>query len=116
MRVAPIKWQAEWIWDAYRRETPNTLLFFKKVVDLPAEVQSASIQISCSGSYKLYINSTYIGRGPYPADPAWQSYDSYELDATPFVPGVNLITVKAYNYGVGTHSRPWVAGEIGRAS
>lgn len=112
MRVAPIKWQAEWIWDAYRRETPNTLLFFKKVVDLPAEVQSASIQISCSGSYKLYINSTYIGRGPYPADPAWQSYDSYELDATPFVPGVNLITVKAYNYGVGTHSRPWVAGGL----
>ena len=51
-----------------------------------------------TGADQLFINGTFLGRGPARCDPAFQYYDSYAIGPHLHV-GNNVIAVLAHSYG-----------------
>ncbi|MCE5323489.1 glycoside hydrolase family 78 protein [bacterium] len=103
-------WNAKWIWARAHSSTPNFYMYARKEFDA-ASVSNATVCVSCSTEYKLYVNGHYVGRGPSPCHPSFQYYDSYDIRGY-IRPGGNVIGVLCYNYGVGTHSRPQAPGGL----
>ena len=64
--------------------------YFRKVVFLDsASVKNAKVKITAVGSFKLYVNGTYIGSGS-----KWKTL--YEFDISGYaVPGLNVVCVDA---------------------
>ncbi|MHB9038031.1 MAG: family 78 glycoside hydrolase catalytic domain [Armatimonadota bacterium] len=91
-------WQAEWIWAKSHSRTSNFYMYARKEFSVES-VTSASIHVTCSSEYKLYVNGRYVGRGPGPCHPALQYYDSYDLKRY-IRRGGNVIGVLCYNHGV----------------
>ncbi|MFH0797292.1 MAG: family 78 glycoside hydrolase catalytic domain [Candidatus Omnitrophota bacterium] len=104
-----MEWKANWLWAAGRGKAVNQYLYARKVVEIPGAVNSAQVYCACFSRYKLYVNGKYVGRGPSHCNPAWQYYDEYGL-AGYLRPGRNVIAVICYNYGIGTHNRPYCRG------
>jgi hypothetical protein len=98
----PARWTAFWIWDAGRQATVNYHFHTRRVFELGEAATSASLHVSAQTDYQLYINGRFVGRGPTPSDPAWQSYDTYDVSRL-LVKGKNVIAIACHNDGVGTH-------------
>ena len=95
-------WSASWIWYPGARWTVNFHLLARRLFELNEPVLRASLRISANTDYKLHVNGAYLGRGPVPADPRYQSYDTYEV-ANYLKSGANVMGIIAHNYGVGVH-------------
>jgi len=112
----PLQRRAEWIW----RERPglpirgngswgrpdyeqdrNLYVYFRRTFDLPAAPREALAHVSADGRYRLFVNGSYVGRGPARCDPLWQYYDSYDI-ATLLRPGRNVVAVLVHSYGQDT--------------
>lgn len=103
-------WRAKWVWAENYSETPNCYIYARREFEVP-DSPRATVYVTCSTEYKLYINGRYLGRGPSPCHPAFQYYDTY--DATRVLrSGKNVVAVLCYNYGVGTHCRPQAPGGL----
>lgn len=92
------EWQARWIWDRQRRTPLNTFVCFRRVIELTAVPAKAIARVSADGRYKLYVNGTFVARGPAPYDPRWQEYD--EVDVAPYLRrGANVIAAIVVHFG-----------------
>ncbi|GAB4425170.1 MAG: hypothetical protein Kow00106_21850 [Anaerolineae bacterium] len=100
----PLSWAAHWIWYPAAQDTVNFHCFARKAFQLASPVREATLHISVYTDYTLYINGTFVGRGPLPGDPSRPFYDTYEV-ANLLAPGENVLAVLCHNYGVGTHWR-----------
>ena len=101
-KAEPVNWKANWIWFPGQQKTINYTCFARKQFNVKEPVKSALLNICGFTDYILYINGTFVGRGPTPSDPAYQSYDTYDVKAL-LKSGVNTIAVACHNYGVGIH-------------
>jgi len=70
----------------------------RKTFDLAAPPREALARVSADGRYRLYVNGTYIGRGPTRCDPAFQSYDIHDI-APHLRPGRNVVAILLHSYG-----------------
>src|SRR6266498_3916646 len=83
---------------------------------LNASPSAATLSITASNRYMLYINGEYIGRGPARSGQFWKSYDTYDA-ARELHTGNNVIAVLAYYYGVdNNYSRDERAGLFAQLS
>lgn len=106
--------RAEWVW-RHRPALPtgmaarfgpprsvadeaNRFIYFRKTFTVDERAHTALLHISADGRYQLFVNGTFIGRGPARCDPAFQYYDSYEI-APHLRPGQNVIAVLVHSYG-----------------
>jgi hypothetical protein len=80
------------------KEEQNRFVYFRKTFQLLQSPEQATLKISADGRYQLFVNGQFVGRGPARCDPAWQTYDSYDLQ-TYLQPGKNLIAVLGHSYG-----------------
>ena len=94
--------KANWIWYPGRHQTVNYSCFARRQFDVKGPVSKALLHISVFTDYILYVNGSFIGRGPTPSDPAFQSFDTYDVKEY-LKPGANSIAVACHNYGVGVH-------------
>jgi hypothetical protein len=80
----------DWMW--YGSSCDNCVRFFKKTVDVPGDVKTASITISADDSYWLYVNGNFVG-----SDERKLGYSNAETyDIANFLnPGSNVIAIKA---------------------
>jgi alpha-L-rhamnosidase len=97
-----VNWNAEWIWQRGARETDNFYLLARKEIALDRIPAGAKIFVTAGSIYKLYINGTYIGRGPNPSDHSYYYYDIYDVSSH-LKPGKNAIAAICYNYGPKAH-------------
>lgn len=69
-----------WIW--CEGTSQNAYVMFAKTVHLPAPGMPVGVRISASYHYELYINGSFIARGPVHGDPRWCQYDElvYETE------------------------------------
>jgi len=95
-------WSAYWIWYPNHRHTVNFHFFARKTFYLDAKPVAAVLRVTAHTDYKLFVNGKYIGRGPTPSDPRWQSYDIYQVEEV-LLPGYNVLAVVCHNYGIGVH-------------
>ena|GEM_PF-222589 len=101
-KVGPFD-RAQWIWCAGEEVPKNFYLYCRKTFTLKENVASATIHATADSRYKLYVNGTFVGRGPARADQRWQYYDSYDV-ASHLRAGENVIAAMVHQYGVPTHS------------
>lgn len=94
-------WQAEWIWHGKESAPYHHFLFLRKTFQIAEKSASATLRITATDRYRLFVNGAYLGRGPERCDPRWQSYDSYDLQDK-LSDGKNCIAVQAYFYGCST--------------
>lgn len=97
-------WSAKWIWLKGSREEVNCHVLFRHTFDCPDDIKKAVLRITAYSSYRVWLNGTFIGRGPVPCDPAWQFYDEYGV-AGSLKAGRNTIAVLAHNFAQGTHNQ-----------
>ena len=87
-------WKAQWIWAEESKAVD--LILARKSFDLMALPEKASLRITASSQYQLFINGTYICRGPARSAPHHQSYDM--LDVTELLnKGLNTLAVKVHH-------------------
>ena len=101
---------ARWIWYPSQRTLANTVILFRKTIQVFKEIKSAKGWIIGDSRYQLEVNGKREQWGPPPADPRFSEADP--IDITMLLnPGENVIgaTVLYYGYGDGT----WPVGKPG---
>jgi alpha-L-rhamnosidase len=101
---ARVDWIADWIWLGDDTAPYHFHLFARKAFDLGEKPAHAAVHVTAGDRYLLYVNGTYLGRGPERCDPRHLSFDTHDV-AHLLVGGRNCIAIHAYAYGCnsGTH-------------
>ncbi|WP_068546845.1 alpha-L-rhamnosidase N-terminal domain-containing protein [Thalassotalea crassostreae] len=106
-------WQAAWIWHAQSKDTQ--LALFRKSFTVEELNTDSILKITASSMYKLYVNGTYVNRGPARNAPHHQSFDMLNVSSL-IQPGKNVIAVQVHaqkmlkSYGQAT--RPGLLAEL----
>jgi hypothetical protein len=79
----------------------NLFVQFRRSVHLDAVPRVAPLRISADGRYRLYVNRTFVGRGPARCDPQFQYYDEHDI-APHLRAGENAVAVLVHSYGMDT--------------
>lgn len=114
-------WHARWIWyrpppaarnawGTIRDANTDSIGFLRRTLDLEAVPGRARCRVTADGRYILFVNGVELGRGPVRSEPAWLTYDEFDL---PLRTGRNVIAVAARHYARPTvHWKP--AQPVGR--
>jgi alpha-L-rhamnosidase len=101
---------AKWIWYPSGRTLANTVVLFRRVLDLPAKPVRAQGWILGESRYKLNLNGERVQWGPAPSDPRWTEVDPLDL-AERLRAGRNVLGAQVLFYGHGDGT--WPAGKPG---
>lgn len=105
-----MKWRAKWVYYPFNRNPRNSYVFMRKTFVLNGAPSRARVCVSADSRYKLYVNGTYVGRGPARCDPRWQYYDEYDV-AHLLRSGRNVFAALVHHYGEGTGA--YILGRAG---
>lgn len=96
----PIR-KAAWIWPQGYMYLYNHFAHFRKDFDVAVVPAKAMLAITADKAYKLWVNGTYVCRGPARGYQSHWPFD--EMDIAPLLKqGKNWIAVEAYNPGIST--------------
>lgn len=106
----PARWRGRWIWWAVNEPAAGVfgsgpparpadgVGFIRRRFALDAVPASARCRLTVDGRYRLWVNGTELGRGPVRSEPAYLTYDEYDL--TPHLRvGANAIAVLTRHFG-----------------
>ena len=101
---------ARWLWYPSERCLANTMVLFRREIELPAKPRLATGWVLGSSRYLLFVNGRRIQFGPAPCDPRFEEIDPIDLtDALQAGSNVLGSQVLYYGHGDGT----WPAGKPG---
>lgn len=128
-------WEAAWIWrpsqaplqvelSGMRWAPPsgdgNVTLQFRREFVLEEVPERAIARVTADSRYRLFVNGTFVARGPAPCDPLRQSFD--QVDVKPYLTaGRNVVAAEVHFYGepMGLWRRAagdwWAGSAAGRA-
>ncbi len=90
-----------WIWQTNRRPEGKEAVYFRRTFAYDG-CGSVTVKISASNRYKLWVNGSFICRGPQKGDRFCQYYDT--LDIIPWLkPGENVIAALVQHYSEDYH-------------
>ena len=91
---------AAWIWaDNPWWDLYNCYALFRKTFALGSAPRKAMALVTADQSYRLFVNGTYVTRGPARGFQSHWPYD--EMDLAPWLrAGENVIATRAYNPGL----------------
>lgn len=101
---------AQWIWFPSERCLANTVILFRKSIELPAKPAKATGWILGESRYKLYVNGNRVQFGPAPSDPRWSEADPVNIGEQ-MTAGKNVIGAEVLYYGQGDGT--WPIGKPG---
>ncbi|MHB1627692.1 MAG: alpha-L-rhamnosidase-related protein [Bacilli bacterium] len=101
---------AKWIWLPSERTLANTVVLFRKTIELSGRPIRASGWIAVDSRYRLAVNGQRMQWGPAPSDPRWPEADPMDLTAV-LHPGQNTVGVEVLYYGSGDGT--WPLGKPG---
>lgn len=89
--------QKSFVWSPSAPTGTQTYAVFRKTLELKEQPKSAVLRLFADSRYILWINGTYVDRGPCRFDPIGAEYDT--LDVTRFLqPGANALAVLVHHY------------------
>jgi len=97
---------ARWIWYNSQRTLPNTIILFRRDIEIGTGLAGASGWIFADSRYRLYLNGRRLHFGPAPCDPRNQEADPLELKDL-LVTGTNVIGIEVLYYGHGDGTWPF---------
>lgn len=86
-------WQAQWIW--LNDSIASDVLLVRKTFDLSSIPETASLRITATSQYQLYINGKYACKGPARSAPHHQSFDILDISKL-LKEGKNVIAVRVH--------------------
>jgi len=102
----------KWIWlaDAAgvrgdQQPVRNCYVYFRKLINLPARPSKAHVKIAADSKYKLYVNGTYVGKGPARAPAGAAYYDTHDI-AGLLTRGANVVAALVHYFGEPTYAGP----------
>jgi len=99
---------ARWVWLPTQRKE-DVFARARRVFELDAAPSDATLRITCSGHYRLWVNGRFVGRGPARSNPWKKRYDV--LDVAPFLQaGRNVLAVQLIHHGYRTAACPAAPG------
>ena len=93
------------IWASPSVDRNQRYVAFRKTFELAASPRSAAIHIFADTRYLLWVNGTFIDRGPCRFDPKRPEYDTHEITAA-LKTGKNSIAVLVHYYAIASF-REW---------
>ena len=93
-----LKWSAQWIMHPTIEPQSYAVVLFRKSFELTAKPENFVIHLSADNHYRLFVNGTYVTRGPARGDLAHWFYESLDI-ANYLQPGKNSIAVEVVNWG-----------------
>ena len=94
-------WTAQWITSAEAPQRDESVLHFRKVIDLQQAPEHFVIHVSADNQFLLYVNQKRVGTGPNRSDLAHWKYETYDI-ASLLRRGRNVIAATVWNFGVRT--------------
>lgn len=96
-----VQWQARWIWYPERRTLPSTFVFFRKEFEVADRVEDQVLGwVTGNSRYMLWLNGTFVQRGPAPCDPRYWDIDPVNLQ--PYLRGgKNVVAGLVCCFGTG---------------
>jgi alpha-L-rhamnosidase len=92
-------WSAEWITSPDAPQRDQSVLHFRKVVELARQPQHFLVQLSADNQFIFYVNQQRVGLGPSRSDLGHWRYETYDL--APFLrSGKNVLAAAVWNFGV----------------
>jgi alpha-L-rhamnosidase len=101
---------ARWIWLPSERTLANTVVLFRREVQIAAAPVSARGFVSADSRYRLWVNGQRVQWGPAPCDPRRYEVDPLDLTSA-LEPGANVIAAEVLFYGHGEGT--WPLGKPG---
>jgi len=93
-----VRWRAQWIWCQGEDRPKNFYLYVRKTLVLPTAAKSATLLISADSRYQLFVNGTFVARGPARCDRRWQYFDPWDI--APYLhEGKNALAALVHHYG-----------------
>jgi len=97
--AGPARWAAHWIVAPDAITGTNLMFLARRTFDLPRVPERAVIYLTADTSYQLFVNGSFVQRGPARSAAHHQSYDA--LEVTGFLrPGKNVLAVRFHHTGV----------------
>ncbi len=92
-------WSAQWITSPDAPQRDQSVLHFRKVVELALQPQHFLVNVSADNQFILYVNQQRVGSGPSRSDLGHWRYETYDL--APFLrSGQNILAAAVWNFGV----------------
>ncbi len=103
LKFKPLLEKAGWMWPIHHQwDLVHCFALFRKTFTLKKITPRAELLITADQSYQLYINETYVCRGPARGYQA--NWPCDVVDIAPFLQlGKNIICIRAYNPGLSTY-------------
>jgi len=104
-------WHAKWIWDASDGREKNAWKRFRREFTIDQVPDTAELRITADTRYAVWINGTFVRRGPVLSQPYHQYYDV--TDVAPYLePGANCIAVLVWHIGHFPDTRGGLLAEL----
>jgi alpha-L-rhamnosidase len=93
-----VKWTAQWIMHPTAEPQAHAVILFRKTFELPEKPAKFVIHLSADNHYRLFVNGTYITRGPARGDLSHWFFET--LDISGYLhSGKNTIAAEVVNWG-----------------
>jgi len=94
-------WTGKWIWTEGDPSPRNAYVYFRKVLELAEVPREVRVQLTADSRYQLWLNGTFVGRGPVRSDRRWLYYDTWDLHPH-LKKGKNVLAVLVHHFGEST--------------
>jgi hypothetical protein len=94
-------WLGKWIWTPGEPSPGNSYTHFRKGFELASVPREPKVHITADSRYILWVNGTFVGRGPARSDRRWLYYDTWDL-APHLKKGRNVVAALVHHYGEST--------------
>jgi alpha-L-rhamnosidase len=92
-------WSAEWITSPDAPQRDQSVLHFRKVIELAQKPQRFLVHVSADNQFLFEVNQERVGSGPSHSDLAHWRFETYDI--APFLhPGRNVLAATVWNFGV----------------
>ena len=89
---------AVWIGSPHPFELHEAYLNFRSDIELTSAPRRAIFRLSADSRYRLWVNGTFVGRGPERSWPSFVAVDEQEITKL-LRPGLNRLAVQVYSPG-----------------
>ena len=101
---------AQWLWYPSERVLQNTMVLFRRTLNLTRKPSTAHGWILGDSRYLLSVNGQRVQWGPAPSDPRWSEADPIDLTAV-LQTGSNALCAQVLYFGQGDGT--WPIGKAG---
>ena len=97
--VAKQMWSAQWITSSDSPQRDQTVLHFRKSVEVTQQPEHFVVHVSADNQFLFYVNQQRVGFGPSRSDLGHWRYETYDI--APFLhPGRNVLAAAIWNFGL----------------